>query len=646
MGTDKPEDSGLTDTFQANSSAMIIDASFSGSKVAIGKIFILENNRIEPSKEDKSLSYGLDQEQMDGLLEVAVAATKESFVQEQKNRFADARARTVVTYENYLADAENASIEVRDIALGSLSTELAVIKDPSILKKAHKKIDDGATAEVALDEVYEEQINIFRAMEDPYLRKYMVELDQHRSTMQHHLHPDKTLTTLDNIEEGTLLVSSSLPLHALSSFRDKDTGKMLVNGAIAYDGSLESHGAILITGMGIPYARISKDDMARMKNGDMAIMDGGNGQILLHPNKAVIESYEQRVYAQNYQSATLLENARKTKTVKTLDGVKINIHANFAISDEAHDLKIANPVGIGLYRTEIAASMRENDINALVWKNIIKQNMEASSSNDKGCIGTTVRTIDLSGDKSDLPKSECEVLQASMTKEQMRGLLLLQQELVADGHKSKLKVMVPTVSSVEDMLVMQKMMDDRAEGLGVKSIKLGCMVEVPSVLSELDKLDVSFMSVGSNDLIHDLLGIDRYNSESIKKYDPTNPAVLKALDHVHDVGNERNIPFSICGNMASEPKYTALLIGAGFTNMSAKIDSIPEVKEMASRVDMQDARDLFDRIKETDTRSEREGILQDYNKGLGLGVNGKLDLAWTPSQDGDVPVNDDTRDLD
>ncbi len=320
--------------------------------------------------------------------------------------------------------------------------------------------------------------------------------------------------------------------------------------------------------------------------------------------------------------------------------VIINVHANFAASHETYGLREANPVEVGLYRTEITASMRENKVTADMWQAIIGHNMREADASGKGYIGTTVRTLDFAGDKSDLPKQEREELQAEMTKVQMRGLLLLQQKMAEQGQKSKLKIMVPMISSNEDMKAMQGVMNEQAEELGVKTIKLGCMIEVPALITEMDKLDTAFMSVGSNDLIHSILGIDRYDSESIKKYDPTNPAVLKALDQVHFVGHERSIPFSICGDMASHPEYTALLIGAGFTNMSAGIDSIPAVKEMASRVNMEEARNLFRAVRETDTRAGREAILRDFNERLGLSADGRIDSSWKPPEEEWVASSD------
>ncbi len=639
--------SSLTDEFSSSRGALVIDAKFVSPKVTVGEIFILENNRIEPTDDDRSKRYGLNSEEIEAIGGDIPDSLKESFIKEQKERYRDAYNRTIVTYENHLANAEHALIEVRDISKAGLEAELMLVNDSSVEKRAYEMISDGASAEVALDAAYEEKIQTFKSMEaHPYLQKIAIELEQHRATMQHHLHPDKTLSTLDDIKEGAIVVSESFPLHALSSFRDRETGKTIVNGAITDEGSLESHGAILISGMGIPYARIDSESMSRMKNGDKAIMDGANGRILLHPSNSTIEEYEKRSDAQKELSEVLLKKSGHKKSASTLDGVKITINANFSKSDEVHDLKIANPSGIGLYRTEITADMRYNkatdtyDVNSEDWKRIFEHNMRAANSKGDGYIPTTIRTIDLAGDKSELSKEKRDEVQEKITGDQMRAVAQLQSDILAQGYRANIKLMVPMISSCEEMNNKQEMMDKCASDLGVKTIKLGCMVEVPALITELDKLDTAFMSVGSNDLIHSILSSERYDEESIKKYDPTNPAVLKAFDQITSVGKARDIPVSICGNLASDPSYTALLIGAGFTNLSVSVDAIPVVKEISSRIDSVQARQLFEAVRETQTRAEREDLLQDFNKRLGLSADGKIDLDWKPSDQGYDPSND------
>ncbi len=647
--TDKKQDnkSTLTDEFHSGHGALVLDAKFAAPKVTIGEIFILENDRIEPTDEDKSRRYGLSVKDIEGLLGNIPDDVRHKHIKEQIERYKDARDRTIVTYENHLANADNALIEVRDIAKASLEAELMLVNESSLDEKVFEMIKKGASAEVALDEAYEEKIQLFKSMVDnPYFQKTAIELEQHRAIMQHHLHPDKSLSTLDNIKEGSIVVSSTFPLYALSSFRDGGTGKTMVNGAITDEGSLESHGAILISAMGIPYARTNVEAISRMKNGDKAIMDGVNGHIILHPNNSIIEGYEDLIKDQGYLSDVLLQKSAQLQSVNTRDGIEITINANFSRSDEVHDLKMANPSGIGLYRTEVIADMRYNnvtetyDVKVEDWKRIFEHNMRSAASKGDGYVHTTIRTADLAGDKSDLAKEKREEAQEKITRDQMLALAELQDDISNQGYKNKIKLMIPMISSCEEMNNKQDMMDECAKEVGVKTIKLGCMVEVPALITELDRLDTAFMSVGSNDLIHSILSIDRYDSESIKKYDPTNPAVLKAFDQITSVGEDRDIPVSICGNLASDPRYTALLIGAGFNSMSVGIDAIPAIKEIASRIDSIEARQLFETILETETRAEREEVLEEFNNSIGLSADGRINIDLKSLDQGYDHFND------
>ena len=303
--------------------------------------------------------------------------------------------------------------------------------------------------------------------------------------------------------------------------------------------------------------------------------------------------------------------------------------------------------------------------------------MQACSrdGSESGLIGTTIRTIDLAGDKSQIKdREERNARQLEITKTQMRAFAWMYRELEEKGKLDKLKIMIPMVESAEHMAKMQALMDEQAkkaledriasltaqlnptatmvkppEGAeriaieteianlerdietgNIPKIKLGCMYEIPALSGDLATIETSFISVGSNDLIHALLDIDRYSRESIKKYDPTNRTVLHDLKRVVDVGRDRGIPVSICGDMASESKYTALLIGLGYRNLSADPNSVPIVKEISSRVDVAEAEALFETLYDPKwTRAQREEILADFNeKRLGLDKNGKVDLDW------------------
>lgn len=620
----------IVDKFNNEQAAVALEASFAAPKVATGYTYIFENDRIEPSEEEKNKLYGIAPDEFNSLPEELQQTVKESFIPEQIEHYKDAKARTIVTYENHLDRAKKHSLlEVHDSLIESMKAELSMIKD-GWDKYIFKHIEDGMSAEAAVDVAYQDKIDMFSKMPPPH-NKFTVELGQHRAAIQHHLHPDKTLATMDNVSKGAVLVSSSIALSSLSSLNDPETGDLLIKGIITDSGSMQSHAAILAQSMGIPFALVSSEELARIKNDEHVILDGPKNTIYLQPTNALLEQYKGKSKCQETHHEMLSDRfLDRDPQVETQDGKTINIYANYTLSAEARQLNNANPVGIGLYRTEIAASMRDTHQDAASWQMIFESNMNKTAPSENEFLPTTIRTVDFAGDKSNLEMEERKNTQDKITAHQMEALVRVQANLSKQGQGDKLKVMVPLIASAEAMRNMQTQMDSIADDLNLETIHLGTMVEVPALLGELDKLDVAFMSVGTNDLINSILGIEnRFGEESEQQYDPTHPAVLQALDIITTVGKKQDIPTSICGNMASDPKYVALLIGAGFENLSSGIDDIPMIKEMATRVNTEEAHMLFKTIIDTDTREEREAILAHFNENrLGLDTQEKIDLNW------------------
>lgn len=647
----KPE-SEITEEFNVTHGALEVQAEFKTPKLAIGEVFILENNRIEPSAEEKEKHFGLKKEEFENLPSVVVDQVTEDFVAKQTERYQDAFDRTVVTYENYLSDEKQyGAVEMRDIAVGMMETELMLLQDNSMVQGAISRIEDGATAEVAIDDSYQEKVDMFQGMQDAYFQKTAVELEQHRATMQHHLHPEKSLATMAQIKPGAVVAMSTISLSSLSYFQDRETQEPIVRGVISDAGGLQSHAAILLNGLGISYARVERDDMDRMKNGDQAILDGAAEKILLHPNNDLIHKYEGDLAQQEEAHVGLQNKWAKKKSTSTVDGEKFNVHANYGSSWDTYSTKRANPVGIGLYRSEVTLLMRHGDVELKEgqellksvdnlpkeedWNRVFRQNLSSCSDKEGGFIGTTIRTPDFAGDKFEfLDPGVRQEQEDKATLTQMRALAQLQHDLAGEGHKNKIKVMVPMIGSAEQMHARQTMMDEQARDLGVKTIKLGTMIEVPSVLTELENLDASFWSVGSNDMIDNILGQSRYVAQGDKNRDNTNAAVLKAFERITTMAQKCSVPVSLCGDIGADPQYTAMLVGAGFRNVSAASDRIPEVKEIASRVDVSEAQQLFNQLLVTEKREDRESLLKNFNEDrLGLSADGRIDMAWKKPED-------------
>lgn len=623
---------GLKEKFDDQLEAVKIGGDFPGTKTGVGHVVILENERIKPTKEQREQIYGMGADDFGALSDDQLDAVVKTFVETETARYMDAYHRTVATYEKHLSNIQDyAPVEIADIAEGSMQAELAFVMDGN-KREILQAIQDGKSAEVAIDDAYQSKID--RVIGGP-MAHVAVELQQHRATIQHHIHPDKQLSTWDNIPKGSVVVTSSIPLSGLSHLLDHQTGRPVIDGIVTNQGSLQSHAAILINSMGIPYARIADEDMKRLKNGDQVIVSGTDNALYLNPSKKMLSKHCGIVSGQDEQRQKLLDASSAKRRVKTLDRETVNIHANFSASYEAPKVRAANPWGIGLYRTEIPDAMRGKDrASAADWKRIFRSNIEACAQDGQSHLGATIRTIDLDGDKSDLSYDARHKKQQDVTRTQLRALAELHHDLSEGGAKKPaLYVMVPTIQDVEEMRAVQGVLDEEAEKAGVPSFKLGAMVEKPSIISDIKRMDVAFVSIGTNDLIHNLLGIKRFGGDSLERYDPTHTSVLKAFEKIVISAQERGIKHSICGDMASDERNTALLIGAGVNNMSVGVDSIPLIKAVASRVDSQQAQTLFETMKNTHDRAEREAMRDHFNlTQLGLARDGNLHDDWVPPQ--------------
>lgn len=634
--TDKPGD--LQNKFAvSNDSSVVLPAGVNFPVVAIGKIYVYENDPIPATDSDRL--FGYDALEFAKLPTQMQEAVQQSFVAEQTARYDEARKMLISTYEKNIETVhQSMTVEMEgDIDL-IVEPELAIAQDDGIAKKIRGLIEKGKSAEAAVDEAYGKQIAQLRS--NDFTARFAEQIEQQLVVLQHHLHPTKVLSSLRDAPEGAIIFCKSMPPAEIMSFINKDTGENRFAGLICTEGSMKGHAAIIAKSLGIPFAVLKAESVPVVKNGYDCIIDGSSvgGNVVLHPSAAVMQeslSHKRRMQ----EIADQLESlGAASRDVQTLDGTEVAVYANFGTSLEAPAYRKANVQGIGLYRSEMAENMRSDsapEIEEDQWLKIFRENIKAVSGPSGIIVPMTVRTLDIAGDKAGRfagkSPEEKAAYEAKVTKTQMGALLRLNHELTQSGSPNRIKVMIPMIGSVEQMEKMQKQFDDRAAELGVPSFKLGCMGEVPALFHKLDRLDEAFMSIGSNDLIHGLLETDRYHASSSIHYDPTDVSVLRVLDRAVCNGKEKDIPISMCGDMASEPRYLPLVLGSGITNLSTGIKASAMTKAVVRRIDMQEVQQLVQILKNTQGREDRERILDDYNATrLGLYKDGQLDMSWRP----------------
>ncbi len=349
-----------------------------------------------------------------------------------------------------------------------------------------------------------------------------------------------------------------------------------------------SHSAILARSLKIP-AIVGLHDARRMLLDDeTVIVDGEAGHVLAAPTDDALKFYRHRQKRnQRYQR---MLGKLKTEPAISEDGVKITLNANVELPNDSKSAAEAGAEGIGLYRTEFLYMNREEmpseEEQLAAYLRVL--------NSVKGPV--TIRTLDLGADKTighgrDPAQSSNPALglrairlclkETDMFRVQLRALL----RASAEGN---VRIMLPMISNIQELrqtrhLIEEIKLELRTEQLNFDpNVQVGAMIEVPAAALSAPLLarHADFFSLGTNDLIQYTLAMDRIDDEISYLYDPLHPAVLRLIKMTIDAGNAGGIPVSMCGEMASDRRYTRLLLGLGLTDFSMHPASILEVKQL------------------------------------------------------------------
>ncbi|MBK6895860.1 MAG: hypothetical protein IPH06_04645 [Alphaproteobacteria bacterium] len=625
----------------SNDPAVHIPARVNLKTVGVGKTYLFEADLIPVT--DGHKLFGCDAFEFAKMEKPMQEAVQMAFVAEQTAVYLEARKLQISTYEKYHHYVcENMYVEQEGDADFVAQMDVLVCQDEGTMREIIGEIHKGKSAEAAAEAVYRPKMNRLLALPDTEeyaaIKPKAELLRDHLIVLQHHLHPTKEYTSLRDAPDGAVVVAKTIPPAEMFSFVDRQTGGLRLAGAVLTEANPKGHTGLMAKSLGVPVAFVNPEHMPTMKFGYDAVIDGSSasGALILHPSAAVLNEFTRQrdILAQNAEA--LAQRHDSSRQLRTLDGTPVHVFGNFGASPEVPSYRKARVEEIGLLRIEMALNLRTDsapEIDEDQWMKIIEHNLRECAGGD-GYVRATIRTLDIAGDKAGKfagkSNEEKAAYELKVTRTQMGSLARLNHKLEQEGHPGKIKIMIPMIASPDEMSEYQQMMDEIAAERNVPTIKLGCMGEVPALFDKLDKLDVAFMSIGSNDLIHFILEADRYSAGTASFYDPTDPSVLMALEKAAVFGKEKDIPISLCGDMASEARYVPLVIGAGIMNLSCALNSAPVTKEIASRIDVNEARTLFQLLKDTDRRADRERILDHFNATrLGLSPEGKLDMDWS-----------------
>ncbi|ARP97372.1 phosphoenolpyruvate--protein phosphotransferase [Bordetella genomosp. 13] len=355
-------------------------------------------------------------------------------------------------------------------------------------------------------------------------------------------------------------------------------------------GGPTSHTAIVARSMGVPAVVAMGNVRQLLRDGDMLIVDGATGNVLVNPSARILEEYRQlqQVYADERAELALLRDVPSV----TVDGIDIVLHANIELPDEAHQAVAAGAHGIGLFRSEFLFMGRATLPTE-------EEQYEAYASVVKVMAGrpVTIRTLDIGSDKT-LDGEATVATNPALGQRAIRYCLArpemfatqLRAILRASAH-GPVRMLVPMIAHMHEVhATFAALASARAEldargQVYAPHMEVGAMVEVPAIAIAIEPFAqaLDFLSIGTNDLIQYALAIDRGDDEVSSLYDPLHPAVLRLIANTINVGERAGKPVAVCGEMAGDSRYTRLLLGLGLTEFSMHPQQLLDVKREVRR---------------------------------------------------------------
>jgi phosphotransferase system enzyme I (PtsP) len=470
--------------------------------------------------------------------------------------------------------------------------------DSGWVRRLEEAIRNGLTAEAAVEKVQSDMRARMLHMTDPYLRERMSDFDDLANRLLRQL-----------MGRGPEDVAAALPKDAIIVARSMGAAELLdyprdkLRGLVLEDGAATSHVVIVARAMGIPVAGQMKGAVSMAENGDAIIVDGVEGTIHLRPQADLEAAYAEKVRFRARRQEVYRELRKKPSVTK--DGVQVDLLMNAGLAVDLPQLAEAGAAGIGLFRTELQFMVASTFPRAEAQERLYRDVLDAARGKP-----VTFRTIDIGGDKvlpyfKDAVQEENPALgwRAIRLTLDRPGLLRTQiRALLKACGGRELKLMLPMVTELGEIAQAREIIDREVRHLSrfahhlPTSLKVGAMLEVPSLLFQLDELmkAVDFVSVGSNDLFQFVMAVDRGNTQLSDRFDALSTPFLRVLKQIADAGVRNQTPVTLCGELAGKPISAMALIGLGYRSISMSPASIGPVKAMLTELPLSELQAFFD----------------------------------------------------
>lgn len=494
------------------------------------------------------------------------------------------------------------------------SAHAQMLRDPGLYQEVAGLIrGDYFSAEFAVSRTIQRYAQIFQQASGSYLAERAHDLyDIERNLLRHLLGGRKEF--LGELQSPVIVLAYDLTPSDTATL-----DRRFVLGFATEIGGAGGHTAIVAKGLEIPAAVGISGLLEDAAGGDTVIVDGDHGRVILRPDEETLLHYLREREAHASRALNLVEI--RDLPAETADGCRIHLYANVEFPREAQACLDRGAEGIGLYRTEFLYLSSPTEPGE-------EEHFQAYAEvlQTMGDRPVVIRTQDLGADKMgqqphlDTERNPCLGLRSiRLSLRNVSGFRTQLRAILRASALGDVKVMFPLISSLSELRQAKVILADAMEDLDDaripfnRDLQVGIMVEVPAVVIMLDKFlpEVSFLSLGTNDLIQYALAVDRGNTEVADRYRSSDPAVLRLIQTTIRAAQEREVPVNVCGQMSGDTLYTMLLLGMGLRGFSVPPAVIPEIKKLCRSVTLPQCETLASRAMAMDGAREIETYLRE-----------------------------------
>ncbi|WDV08519.1 phosphoenolpyruvate--protein phosphotransferase [Lysinibacillus irui] len=502
-----------------------------------------------------------------------------------------------------LAKSEQELVAIQQQTIEKFSAEeaaifeahLLVLKDPELIGPIKQKMaDEAVNAEYALHDVSTMFVTLFESMDDEYMSARASDIKDVTNRILAHL-LGVHIPNPSHINEQVIIVANDL-----TPSETAQLDRNFVLGFITDIGGRTSHSAIMARSLEIPAVVGAGTATSTIQDGDLLIVDGLSGQVIVNPTADVMAEYEEK--AQNYRTQQAEWSTLVNEQTLSKDGVHVELAANIGSPSDLDSVLRHGAEGIGLYRTEFLYMGRENLPSEEEQFSAYKTVIEGMNGRP-----VVIRTLDIGGDKH-LPYLPLQEEMNPFLGHRAIRLCLDQQELFRTKLRAllrasvygSLKIMFPMIATIREFRDAKAILLEEQEklvssGIAVSSdIEIGMMVEIPAtaVMADIFAKEVDFFSIGTNDLIQYTMAADRMNEKVAYLYQPYNPAILRLIQMVIEAAHKEQKWVGMCGEMAGDELAVPLLLGLGLDEFSMSATSILKTRSLLKQLSVSEMQAL------------------------------------------------------